>query len=199
MGDVPYGYRVAALAVFATAVVGVDLLRTRGRSTRLPEYGVLLLAGLMGAAYGVLNDWITSSISSDYFALGKGIARGGTLQRDAMILGGQAGFSAGVIVGAVWLYVAAKRHDAVPMHRAMLILRVAWLPLLLAGVFAVLLPATVGALDTRGFREALADRLSASQIDRFLLVWWAHLGAYTGGIAGAVIGAMRLWQRRPGD
>ena len=95
MISIPYWSRLAALLVLAIFMVAYDT--HRGSTVRLWEYGCLFLVGAVGAVYGTANDAITVSISPDYFALGKGLDAGAELRSQAIMLGGQAGFSASAV------------------------------------------------------------------------------------------------------
>jgi len=74
---------------------GYDYYRNRGGATRWREYRLVVVGGLVGAVFGMVNDVVTSSIPPEYFTLGKGLAGGDGLQTRAALLGMQAGSSAG--------------------------------------------------------------------------------------------------------
>ena len=52
----------------------VDLRRRGREATRWREYLFLVACVLVALAYGVVNDQLTTTISWEYFAYGKGIA-----------------------------------------------------------------------------------------------------------------------------
>lgn len=93
----PFGLRILVVVCLAVGVVAWDWRRHPQQPTRLYEYSFLLGCGVVGAAFGVVNDLITSSISLDYFVLGKGLAGGEGFRDRVMSLGAQAGFGAGII------------------------------------------------------------------------------------------------------
>lgn len=68
-------------------VAALDLYRKGREATKFREYGFVLLAGAIGAAAGLVNDLITSSISPDYFILGKGLEDGPGFRMQVAIFG----------------------------------------------------------------------------------------------------------------
>ncbi len=75
------------LAVLMLVVSLADLYKKRGEATKFREYGFILLTGALGAAIGSMNDLITSSISPEYFTLGKGLDEGPDLRLQAGLFG----------------------------------------------------------------------------------------------------------------
>jgi uncharacterized membrane protein YfcA len=69
---VPYWFRVALLLFLMSVVAAIDWGRNRQGATRWKEYGFVIVSGVVGALFGLLNDLITSSISPEYFLFGKG-------------------------------------------------------------------------------------------------------------------------------
>src|SRR5688572_32915146 len=69
---------LAARIAVGVAIFGVlallDWRRHRERATRWREYAFLLFCVVAALAYGVLHDQITTTISWEYFAYGKGVA-----------------------------------------------------------------------------------------------------------------------------
>lgn len=194
MEGVPYVYRLAALFVFAAIVIAVDRLLHGRNANRAREYAVLMMAGVAGAAYGMINDLITSTLSPEYFSLGKGLIPGPGLTLRSMSLGATAGCSAAVIVCAVWLFWAGRVPGD---HRARMrrIVLMFWIPFSCAAGLSVLLPLIVGRWDPLDFNTALHGLVSESKASAFRHVWWAHLGAYTGLLLGGALGMVRLMKR----
>lgn len=183
MIQIPYTVRLAALVALAAVML---LSAQRGdRTARMWEYGFLFVAGALGSVYGVLNDAVTVTVSPEYFIVGKGLEPGAGLRSRAIILGAQAGFSAGVIGCAVW-QVALRRVPA--RLRCLRILRRVWIPFASAAALAVLVALACGRTDPLDFHARMAGLLSPAELDRFRVVWWAHVGAYSGLIGGVVAG-----------
>src|SRR5580658_10402493 len=101
----PFSYRVVLLLGLMLVVAAADFYWKGPQATKFREYGFIVIAGAIGAAVGLANDLITSSISPDYFILGKGLEDGPNFRAQAGLFGLQVGFSAGVIGGAVSLFV----------------------------------------------------------------------------------------------
>ena len=128
---------------------GVDLCRHGRSAARYKEYLFIWLAGFIGCVMGGVNDLITSSISPEYFSLGKGLPGGEALNLRAAIYGLKEGLSAGVIGGAVCVY-ASRGKAAVPPLCFGGMLRLLWMPAAGAVAGAVLLPLLAGAFRSRG-------------------------------------------------
>lgn len=178
----------------AAALVCYD--RCKGKNTRQWEYGCLFLVGILGAMYGALNDAVTFRLSPDYFTFGKGLdAEVASPTLDAMRLGAEAGFSAAVVACAVWQFIL--RRTPAP-NRCRLILRWVWLPLVSAAAFSLAMPAAFGRLDPMAYSSHLAGLISKARIAAFLVVWWAHIGVYTGfcvGLAAAIRSTIKVGPR----
>ena len=181
MAGIPYTFRVGALLLLAGVMVLHDRLYRQGRGGRVWEYGFLFLTGILGALYGAANDAVTSGMSPEYFTAGKGLSETGPLRQQAVVLGAQAGFSAGAIACAIWQFVL-RRMPA--RERCLLILRHIWVPFVLALSLAVLFPLVCGHADPLRFAVRLDGTLSAADRPGFLTVWWVHLGTYSGLTAG---------------
>jgi hypothetical protein len=100
--DIPFRYRVIALLVLMALVAGIERLRKGPQAMRYKEYAFILLCGCVGAIIGAVNDTLTSALSPEYFLFGKNIP-GIHPRLEAINLGLSAGFSAGIIGGALSL------------------------------------------------------------------------------------------------
>jgi hypothetical protein len=184
MPNIPFWIRIAALVALMAVVAGVDLWYGRGRSTRWKEYSFILLMGCAAAVFGSLTDFVTSSISPDYFIFGKGLPAEG-IRWNAMMLGLQAGFSAGAIAGALCLFIGTpKRAEASVSLPGIAML--AWRPFLLAVIFAAAVPFACSWFDPFGFIEHFTRPLGPDRAKSFLTVWHVHSGVYLGMGAGVV-------------
>ncbi|HUT34268.1 MAG TPA: hypothetical protein VNE39_12355 [Planctomycetota bacterium] len=191
---VPYWARAAALVALLSAVAAVDLAKHGRKATRWREYGFVLAAGAVAGLFGLANDLVTSSISPEYFILGKGLPTE-SLRRSAAALGLRAGFSAGVVAAAICVYVATRRAGRPPFPMCSLCLLM-WRPFALAAGFAALLPLLLSGFDPLGLGEGLGDLVGPHQVRRFLSVWWTHLGLYLGLLAGVVWIAVDVARKR---
>lgn len=187
--DIPFRYRVVGLIVLMAVVAGIERLRKGRQAARWKEYGFALLCGCMGAAVGAMNDAITSSISPEYFTLGKGLSEE-RLHWNAVYLGMSAGFSAGVIGGALTLVALGRNRP--PFKKL--------LPLLAIPVLAALAAGTVAWICAPGWdpvhlAASLDGVISPSQLKDFRQVWWIHTALYTGlalGLAAMILAGRRL-------
>jgi hypothetical protein len=179
----PFFYRVALLVGLMAVVSALDVWRNGARAVRFREYGFILVAGAAGAAFGFVNDLITSSISPEYFIFGKGLKDGTDLRLRAGLFGVREGFSAGVIGGAICLF-GTRRKTAQPPAKIVYFLRMLWMPVAGAIVCAFLFPLSFSHFDPARLTPQLEGLVSAGRISRFREVWWIHVGVYAGMILG---------------
>jgi hypothetical protein len=199
--DVPFIYRLLALLAFLTAVSAWDLRRRGAGARRWRESVVLLAAGVLGAAFGLLNDQVTVTISPEYFTVGKGLAPGPGLRLRAGALGLQAGFAAGVVAACILVYANNPRpgRPSLPERR---LFRLAWRPAVLAAACGAVLGAAASVLRPVSLLGEFREALEAPEEIPFLVVWAIHNGVYLGlaaGIAWAVLALRALVREPSGD
>jgi hypothetical protein len=188
----PFSYRVALLLGLMIVAAAIDVWRRGPNATRPREYAFIWIAGLLGGLVGLANDCVTSSLSPDYFILGKGLGAGDGLRWRAGVYGFKAGLSAGIIGGAICL-VARPRNSGFSteqMRRALLAL---WMPVAGAVLVGVTLPIFAGRFDPMHLSARVDSLLNADQTARFLRVWWIQTGLYAGMVLG--LAAMIVRQR----
>src|SRR5580658_2209664 len=185
----PFSYRVALLLGLMAVAAAIDFWRLGKEAARYREYAFIWIAGLLGGLAGLANDCVTSSISPDYFILGKELEPGGGLRWRAGMYGLKAGLSAGIIGGAVCL-VARARNAGFSTRQMGRSLQALWMPAAGAVLMGLALPVIAGGFDPMGLSTSLDSLLDADQIARFKKVWWIHTGLYAGlavGLAGMII------------
>jgi hypothetical protein len=188
---IPFWYRVAFLFGLMSVATTADFRRRGRESARYREYGFIWIAGILGGLVGFANDCVTSSISPDYFTLGKGLEPGNDLRWRAGVYGFKAGLSAGIIGGAVCLFVRV-RSSRFSTDRMREMLRTLWMPAAGAVLLGLALPAVAGGFDPLGLSAQLGSLLNAGQIGRFRRVWWIHTGLYAGLVLGLAAMIIRL-------
>jgi hypothetical protein len=194
----PFWYRAAFLAGLMAMAAALDLCRHGRAATRHKEYGFIWLTGLIGCLAGGTTDLITSSISPAYFILGKELAGGAGFELRAAMFGIQEGLSAGVIAGAVCVYVSRRKSKFAPLGIGEL-LGLLWMPTSCAIAASLLLPLAAGGSDPAGLALKMDGTLPAAQVPSFLRVWWIHTGLYGGLLAGLLwLIAVVLRRRRAG-
>lgn len=191
---IPFWMRVVVLVLLMAIMATVEVIRYGRQAKRWQEYIFVLTVGAIAGIVGMANDIFTSWLSPHYFILGKGLPADG-LRWNAAVLGLDAGFTAGVIAGAVCLYVNTRNAN-VPRLSFRQIATMIWRPLMLAVAGAVLMPLLFSRGDPLGFTPQLAGLLINSQIAKFLLVWWIHLGLYFGLITGVIWMLLGIAQAR---
>jgi hypothetical protein len=159
-------YRVALLLGLMAIAVAADFWRHGREAERHREYGFIWIAGILGGLVGFANDCATSSISPDYFILGKGLEPGNNLRLRAGMYAFKTGLSAGIIGGAVCLFARAgkSRFSTEQMRR---LLQALWMPAVGAVLLGFALPIFAGRFDPLGLSASLNSLLTADQIIRF--------------------------------
>lgn len=173
----------------------VDLYRNGSRAAKFREYSFVVITGAIGAAVGLVNDLITSSLSPDYFILGKGLEDGPNLRVQAGVFGLKVGFSAGVIGGAICLY-ASRRKSVYPPIKCSRLLRMLWMPVIGAILCGIALPLGFSKFDPARFSAQLETLLDSGKITRFRQVWWTHIGLYAGMVIGLTAMLFRAVKER---
>ncbi|MGE0710886.1 MAG: hypothetical protein AB7N76_16170 [Planctomycetota bacterium] len=194
--EVPFGARLATLLVVLALAAIVDRARHGAAARRWREYSFLLACGLLGALVGGLQDQLSVRVSPDYFLYGKGLEGGADLAWRASVLGGQAGFVAGVIAAGVLLLVNQPR-PARPALSELAAARVAVPWVVGAALGGEALGALVlGPLDPLCYARELRGLLAPEAALGFTRVWGMHAGLYGGAALGLVVAALRLRARR---
>jgi len=189
-----FAYHVLFLLGLMVVAAAYDLWRREKKATRPREYSFIWIAGILGGLVGFANDSITSSISPEYFIFGKGFETVNDLQWRAGVYGFKAGLSAGVIGGAICLFVRPTR-SGFSTEQMRQLLKALWMPLVGAVLLGLMLPIVAGGFDPMGISASLNSLLNANQIARFNRVWWIHSGLY----AGMAIGLVAMMIRQKGD
>lgn len=172
-----------------------DFYRNGAQAVKYREYGFIIITGSVGAVVGLVNDLMTSSLSPDYFILGKGLEEGPDLPMQAGLFGLRVGFSAGVIGGAVCLY-ASRRKSARPPVPFSRLYRMLWMPVTGAILCGIALPLGFSRFDPAQFSAQLDTLLDAERISRFRQVWWTHIGLYAGMVLGLAAMLLRAAKER---
>lgn len=175
----------------------IDRWRFGPAARRPREYGWLLLAGGLGALFGLAVDQATSRLSPDYFVYGKGLDPGPGFARDVLLLSLQAGLAGGLCAGGVLLLVnqpAPARGPVLPVGG--LLRAAAWI-VALALLAAPLGAAAARAWDPLDLRHELRGVLDdPDRQTAFVTVWGLHAGVYAGALVGLVIAAVRVRRAR---
>jgi hypothetical protein len=196
------GIGVGILLVLAI----VDLKRHGHAATRWREYAFLVLCVAVAIAYGIVNDQITSRISWEYFYYGKDLAPilGPKIPPDmsavhwqAVRIGAEATWSAGLIVGVAMLLANNPRKDWPRLSFRKL---AGFLPSFVA--IAAGCGILLGALGSKGWLNWMDpdfDDLFRNDLwrpERFMAVFGVHLGGYIGGTVGIVYNVWRIVRLR---
>lgn len=199
--------RVAIGAAIFAALAFIDWRRNRERATRWREYTFLLACVLIALAYGAIHDQITTTISWEYFAYGKGVAEhlppneppnSPAFRWEAAKIGMKATWTAGLIVGVALMLANNPRRDG----RARLTYRclLAFLPLVIG--LAILTSICLGIAGYFGafvpMHEDFRVMLERNEMHprRFMAVYGVHLGGYIGGTTGMIVAVLLVRRAR---
>jgi hypothetical protein len=201
--------QIARVAVGVVIFVGLalwDYDKNGPRATRWREYVVLLACVLAAMLYGAINDQITTTISWEYFAYGKGVAErvpadeppnSPGFRWEAAKIGMQATWTPGLIIG-VALLVANNPFRGTPRLRYRRLLQFVPLILIVTAITSAVLAAAgyLGAFVhfNTDFHEMVAD--DQWRPKRFMAVYGEHLGGYVGGLLGTVVAVARIVRER---
>ena len=189
--DIPYYYRLLMVVGILSAVAYITQIRHRN-AAKWKEYCFWMLTGLAGALFAIGNDLIISSISPEYFTIGKGLDSHGTPSVSALAF--EAGFPAGIVVGGFYLMANNPNPDVPQLPYSKLIDYLKY-PLLLAIVFA-LIAGSINDLDPFGLKQQVEFLKPAEKATRFLLVSRIHLGLYAGALVGTIAGLVSIRKTR---
>jgi hypothetical protein len=191
----PLRYRIIAGLTFFGILGILDFIKNPNNPKRLKEYGFLFSVTGITMMYGLIHDYITSTISPDYFVLGKGIesaAQG--FNKDVAILALEATWSAGLIIGVAFL-IANNSSKTKPQLKYKTLYGLLIYPLSLSVLFAVLTGIFFN-LFTLRFSASLNELLSPQSRKLFMTVWGIHIGSYAGGLSGIIVGIIRTRKLR---
>ncbi len=193
--DFPFLYRLTFLLLLMGIYAYYDLRRNPLNPTKWKEYGFFLVCSIIGSIIGVINDGITSNISADYFVFGKGILPGEKFLFRVTELGAQAGFIAGGIAGAIYLMANNQKpnNPSLTYHQLFCMI---WKPVIGAIFFGFMIPIFFHAYDPLDVYSSLSELIAESRIQRFLFVWWIHIGIYLGVIIGTIYGVFNIKRMR---
>jgi hypothetical protein len=194
----------AGVLVFVILAI-LDVRRHGQAATRWREYLFLMTCVVCAMIYGIANDFVTSTISWEYFCFAKEQYPGPITQLPpvprelypaAAVVGMKATWTMGLLIGAVLLIANNPRRDrprlayATLMKYLAMILAITMLCAVLMGIAGYF-----GALDglDNGFAQAVSG--SPQRQRRFLIVWGIHIGAYAGGAIGLIIAAVTIFRR----
>lgn len=166
----------------------------RRNSAKWKEYGFWMLTGLAGALFAVGNDLITSSISPEYFTIGKGLDSPGALSVSALAF--EAGFLAGIVVGGFYL-MANNPNPDIPQLPYSKLAEYLKYPLMLA-VIVALIAGSMNTLDPFRLMSQAGFHMSTEKAARLLLVSRIHLGLYAGALFGTISGIVLIRKARLG-
>jgi hypothetical protein len=163
---------------------------------------VIALATAVAVAYGVVHDQITARLCVEYFSLAHPPL---FPVSSPTLLGLCWGIAATIGIGLIlgFLLAQASQSPGLPPMRVRSLVG----PLLLIVAVAAIGAASAGMIGYSLSRHSvielpnlLADdwvsKLSRSQQDRFIAVWFAHAASYLFGLVGGGVLILRIWNRR---
>lgn len=190
--DLPFLSRLGILLVVLTIMATWDYRRRGAQAARWREYLFLVAVGSLGAGIGVAHDLVTSSISEDYFVIGKGLNKGVRFRASVIELGAHAGFLVAIVAAGIYLLANGRRDGTSPLSLGQLA-RLAWKPLVCALLGGAVLGGLATAVPPDGaLRLEILRSLAAPERARFVTVWGIHIGIYSGLLLGLVWGVLSI-------
>lgn len=194
MFDIPWPIRFVILICLMTMVAIIDYLLNRKSLWKAKEYASVLLAGLIGALFGALNDQITCSISPDYFNVGKGLELDSNFRINVGILGAEAGFFVGFLIYGIYLIIIKSNRDTNLYVYRSLLFKLKY-PLYYSIILIPILIVIVLCIKNVIPEYSFFYLVPALRVRLFLIVWGWHIGLYFGAFFGAVHGSLLVKKR----
>jgi len=166
--------------------------RKKGKNaTRFKEYSFVVLVSILTILYAITHDFMTVTISKDYFVIGKGLD-GSHIYSQTAWLAIRAAYGPGLLIGAVYVFLNNPSRNLPQLTYRQLLSNLQW-PLFFAIGMAVFF-GILGYVDILNrksdFQNVVLDP------DLFLAVWGIHWGTYIGGGTGFVFGGFRIRSTR---
>ncbi len=184
--------RIAFGVGILAVLLAVDVARSGWQSTRLREYAFLVAAVAGAMAYGLTTDMVTVTISPEYFIAHEDLSEDAVnLRAVAAVVALKATWSGGLILGALLLLANSlpRRWPPLPMGRL-------YVRLLYVAAAAGACTLLGGAAAWSGWFDALLDIPEGVGMRSFMCVYWAHIGAYAGGVLGGLTAIVSVPLRR---
>lgn len=179
---IPFG-----LSVFLMLAI-IDFKKYGWKSERLREYAFLIYCVGLAVFYGIINDFVTSKISPEYFIIGKGIKSGDDFDARVAWLAVQGSYWVGLLLGII-LLVANNRYKDYPR---LSILRLKFYPIL-PFLFAIFLSIM---MYFYGHESLQDDATGLKDATSFYAVMNIHKGAYLGSLIGGILAILILALKR---
>lgn len=183
---------VTAFLIFLVMGI-IDWRRHPENPRRAKEYLFLLSVTGLTVTYGIFHDWITSTISPEYFVLGKGISRTAPhWQLQVSWLAVKATYWVGLLVGATLLILNNPRPGRLQLNYPQLFKTTT----VCLGA-AILAAPIFGLIFYLNYKRMLgAEAAVLVHPDLFALVWGIHNGSYIGGLIGTIAAGFIVRQKR---
>lgn len=196
--DPTFVYRVLAGLTFFCVFGFLDYRKNPRNPARLKEYLFIFTVTAFAMVYGVLHDFVTWSLSHEYFIIGKGL--GGEGERfgwGVIKIAMRATWSVGLLVGASFLIANNPTKDK-PQLSYQKLFQTLSLPLGASFVCAIIFGTSGHLFPDIFLRLGSFDFLDTevSDISAFVTVWWIHIGSYVGAFLGMIAGILIVHRRR---
>lgn len=169
-----------------------DLFKNPKNPKRAKEYGFLASTTLFSVVFAIIHDFITFSISSEYFYIAKGLGRNIEFYPDIIWLAVKASYWAGIIVGLIFL-VANNPKDKMMQLEYKILCRKLLYPLFF-GLGLAVLGYFISFFAFPFFSIGAEELLEFPQ--NFEQVAFIHWGTYIGVLIGSIYGAIHILKVR---
>ncbi|MDG0816469.1 hypothetical protein [Bdellovibrio svalbardensis] len=187
----PLPLRIAFGLCVLSLYAYIDWRKNGKNATRFKEYSFVILVSMLTVLFAILHDFITVTISKDYFVIGKGLDESRLYSQTAW-LAIRAAYGPGLLIGAVYVFLNNPSRNLPQLSYRQLLSNLRW-PL----YFAIGMAIVFGIL---GYLDVLIRKSDFQNVvsnpDLFLAVWGIHWGTYVGGGIGFVFGGFRIRSAR---
>jgi hypothetical protein len=190
---IPFIFRFLFLLILLSLIAFIDWHKNGAAAKKWKEYSFIVGVGMIGVLFAICVDSITSKISPEYFVYGKKLPSGEALRWSVLGLACEAGFSAGIITGGIYLLTNSfGKGTGLPLTT---LLKLLWVPALFMLLTAGTMAWFAKNYDPGLIRPDLVDMRPREAADRFMIVWGTHAGLYLGLVFGLMIGCLVVRRR----
>ncbi len=162
---------------------------------RLKEYLFLFSITELTMLYGIVHDFITYTISPNYYILGKDIESATQgFNIDVIAIALKATWTVGLIIGVTFLFANnPKKNQSQLCYKKLY--RYLYIPFITSIVTAIIF-GSIYYINDRKIRLTFEEMLSIQEYKQFIATWGIHIGSYVGGFLGLIIAIIKIIKDR---
>ncbi len=197
MNDNTFIYRAFFGILFFTFLGYNDYRKNPNNPKKLKEYLFLFSVTIITMLYGIFHDYITYSISKNYFIIAKGLTGlENGFSFNVIKLALIATWTAGLITGVTFLFANNENSK----HRQLTyknLYKILLLPLSFSIFFSIFF-GSFFYINYSILAKITNEDLSSlgGDLPSFMFVWGIHIGSYVGAIIGLIISYFKIIKLR---